>query len=90
MSVGLAAVTVILLLLMTPYAVRLIRGPTVFDRIVAFNGVGTTVPVVLVIVGLMFERPAMFVDLAIALFLLNLFMTLLVAKYVREKKGAAE
>jgi len=89
MSLAPAVVTVLLLLMMTPYAVRIVRGPTVFDRIVAFNGVGTTVPVVLVMVGLLFERPAMFVDLAIALFLLNLFMTLLVAKYVREKGGAS-
>jgi len=76
------------LLLMLPYTLRIINGPTVFDRIVGLNGIGTKVPVALVIVGLLYDRVDMFVDLALALFLLNLFTTLLVAKYVREKGGA--
>jgi len=78
-----------LLGLMLPYVVRIVNGPTVFDRIVGLNGIGTKVPVALVLVGLLYERVDMFVDLALALFLLNLFTTLLVAKYVREK-GRAE
>lgn len=90
MSVPIAVVIVALLLLMIPYAMRILRGPTVFDRIVALNGVGTKIPVILVMIGLLFERVAMFVDLSIALFLLNLFTTLLVAKYVREKGGASQ
>jgi len=89
MTYALTAVIIAVFLLMTPYAVRIFRGPTVFDRIVALNGIGTKVPVVLVLVGLLFERVDMFIDLAIALFLLNLFTTLLVAKYVREKGEAA-
>lgn len=76
------------LLLMLPYTLRIINGPTVFDRIVGLNGIGTKVPVALVMVGLLYDRVDMFVDLALALFLLNLFTTLLVAKYVREKGGA--
>jgi len=76
------------LLLMLPYTLRIINGPTVFDRIVGLNGIGTKVPVALVMVGLLYGRVDMFVDLALALFLLNLFTTLLVAKYVREKGGA--
>lgn len=77
-----------LVLLMVPYTVRIINGPTVFDRIIGLNGIGTKVPVALVIVGVLYNRVDMFVDLALALFLLNLFTTLLVAKYVREKGGA--
>lgn len=89
MSVPIAVVIVALLLLMIPYAMRILRGPTVFDRIVALNGVGTKIPVILVMIGLLFDRVPMFVDLSIALFLLNLFTTLLVAKYVREKGEAS-
>ena len=77
-----------LVLLMVPYTVRIINGPTVFDRIIGLNGIGTKVPVALIIVGVLYDRVDMFVDLALALFLLNLFTTLLVAKYVREKGGA--
>ncbi len=89
MTVVFSIVIALLLLLMVPYAVRLLIGPTLFDRIVALNGVGTKVPVVLVMVGLLYERLDMFVDLALALLLLNLFMTLLISKYVREKGGAS-
>ncbi len=88
MSHVFSIVLALLLLLMVPYAARVVIGPTVFDRIVALNGIGTKVPVALIVVGVIYQRVDMFVDLAMALFLLNLFTTLLVAKYVREKGGA--
>jgi multicomponent Na+:H+ antiporter subunit F len=88
MSYVFGTVLAIVLVLMLPYAVRVVRGPTLFDRIIALNAIGSSVPVALVIVGLMYARVDMFVDIALALFLLNLFMTLLIAKYVREKGGA--
>lgn len=87
MTVVIPMVVAMIVLLMLPYGYRIVVGPTVFDRIVALNGVGTKVPVVLILVGLMYGRVDMFVDLALALFLLNVFTTLLVARYVREKGG---
>lgn len=73
------------LLLMTPFLARALAGPTVFDRVVALNGMGTLVAVVLVLLGMVYGREDMFVDLALALFLLNLFTTLLIARHVRQK-----
>jgi multicomponent Na+:H+ antiporter subunit F len=75
----------VVLVLLLPFIGRAIRGPTIFDRVVALNGMGTLVPVLMVLIGLMYERVDMFVDVAIAMFLLNLFTTLLIARYVREK-----
>lgn len=75
----------IVLVLMVPFIGRVIVGPTIFDRAQALNGVGTMVPVLLVLVGLIYERVDMFLDLALGLFLLNLFTTLLVARYVRRE-----
>lgn len=71
------------LALLLPFLVRVIRGPSVFDRVVALNGLGTLVPVMLVLIGLLYGAVELFVDLALALFLLNLFTTLLIAHYVR-------
>lgn len=71
------------LALFVPFLARVIRGPTIFDRVVALNGIGTLVPVMLVLIGLLYDRTEMFVDIALALFLLNLFTTLLIAHYVR-------
>lgn len=78
-------VAVLVVILMIPFIGRAIVGPTIFDRVIALNGMGTLVPVLMIVVGLAYGRVDMFVDLAIALFLLNLFTTLLVARYVRDK-----
>jgi multicomponent Na+:H+ antiporter subunit F len=76
---------VLVLILTAPFLVRVIQGPTVFDRVVALNGVGTLIPVLFVLVGLVYDRVEMFIDLALALFLLNVFTTLLLARYVRHE-----
>lgn len=81
-------VVLVTLVLTGPFIGRVISGPTIFDRVVALNGMGTLVPVILVLVGLIYDRVEMFVDLALALFLLNLFTTLLIARYVRAKSEA--
>jgi multicomponent Na+:H+ antiporter subunit F len=80
----------LVLLLTIPFIYRAIRGPTLFDRVVALNGMGTLVPVLMILVGLMYDRVNMFVDMAIALFLLNLFTTLLIGRYVRDKAEQAD
>ncbi len=76
----------VLVVLMLPYMARVIRGPSVFDRLVGLNAMGTQVTVLLVFVGLLYERVEMFVDIALALFLLNFVATLLVARYVNERR----
>lgn len=76
--------TLAVVLLMVPFLGRALVGPTIFDRVQALSGMGTLVPVLLVLIGMTYGREAMFVDLALALFLLNLFTTLLIARYVRD------
>lgn len=70
-----------------PFLFRVIRGPTIFDRVVALNGLGTLLPVMLILIGLLYGTAELFVDIALALFLLNLFTTLLIAHYVRRERG---
>jgi len=84
---GVAAL--LMMLLTAPFIFRAIRGPTIFDRVVALNGIGTLIPSMMVVIGLVYDRVDMFVDIALALFLLNLFTTLLVARYVRDKAEQA-
>jgi multicomponent Na+:H+ antiporter subunit F len=79
---------VLLLVLLLPFLLRVIRGPSIFDRVVALNGLGTLIPVMLVLIGLLYDAVELYVDLALALFLLNLFTTLLIAHYVRRGRGA--
>jgi multicomponent Na+:H+ antiporter subunit F len=79
-----------IMLLTVPYLWRVVVGPTVFDRVQALNAIGTKVPVLLVLVGVLHRRVDMFVDIALALMLLNLFATLLISRYVRERRRLQE
>jgi multicomponent Na+:H+ antiporter subunit F len=85
MNTVFVALTVAVLLLKLVFIGRVIVGPTIFDRVVALNGAGTLFPILLILIGLDYGRADMFIDLALALFLLNLFTTLLIARYVRFK-----
>ncbi len=78
----------VLVVLILPYMTRAMRGPSVFDRMVGLNAMGTKVAVLLVLVGLLYDWLEMFVDIVLALFLLNFVATLLVARYINEhRKG---
>lgn len=72
--------------LLLPYLWRALTGPTVFDRLLGINGIGSRVPLLIVLVGLLYGRSELFVDIAIGLFLLNPVTTLLVAHFVRLKR----
>lgn len=59
---------------------RAIVGPTVYDRILAVNMVGTKTVVFLVLIGFMFERPH-FLDIALVYTLINFIGSLAFLKY---------
>ncbi len=79
-SVGAIALTLTALL----YLYRVARGPTVFDRLLGLGGVGTKAVVILVLIGSVYGRLDMFVDIAIGYALLNFTGTLAAAKYFEE------
>lgn len=61
---------------------RAIRGPTVFDRLLAVNTAGTVAMLLLSVIGFLNGRPE-FLDLAIVYGLLNVVGTIAVLKYFR-------
>jgi len=61
---------------------RALSGPTVFDRVVAANTIGTMAILLVAVVGFMTDRPE-FLDISITYGLLNLIGTLAVLKFVR-------
>ena len=85
MTISYTLVLIAILGLSLPYIGRVITGPTMFDRVIGLNAVGTKVHLLLIMIVLIYERVDMGVDLVLGLFLLNLVTTLLIAKYVREK-----
>ena len=69
---------------------RLAVGQTIYDRLLAAGVVGTNIVGLLVVIGFVFERPDMFVDLALTYALLNFIGTVAAAKYLaRHPEGGA-
>jgi multicomponent Na+:H+ antiporter subunit F len=62
--------------------VRALAGPTVLDRLLAANTVGTLVLLLLAVIGFLTGRPE-FLDLAIVYGLLNVVGTIAVLKFFR-------
>jgi multicomponent Na+:H+ antiporter subunit F len=61
---------------------RAILGPTVFDRVLAANTIGTLAILLLAVIGFLMGRPE-WLDIAIVYGFLNLIGTLAVLKYFR-------
>lgn len=77
-----AAATVAILVALALAIVRAIKGPTVFDRVLAGNSVGNLAIVLLAVVGFLTGRPE-FLDIGLTYGLLNLISTLAVLKFFR-------
>ncbi|MFQ5849336.1 MAG: monovalent cation/H+ antiporter complex subunit F [Candidatus Binatia bacterium] len=67
--------------------IRVVFGPSIFNRIVAINVVGTKTVVMLALIGMIHGRVAMFVDICLAYVLLNFISTLAAAKYLECKEA---
>ncbi len=76
--VGTAAVLIALCLAI----IRAIRGPTVFDRVLAGNSIGTLAILLLSFVGFVTGRPE-WLDIGLTYGLLNLIGTFAVLKFFR-------
>ncbi|MBM7556645.1 monovalent cation/H+ antiporter complex subunit F [Halanaerobacter jeridensis] len=71
-------IAILLAIAMTFY--RVLKGPTVFDRIAAADTIGIMFLLILVLLSLYFERE-IFIDVAIVFALLLFTDTLIMAKY---------
>lgn len=77
-----AVATLAVLVALTLAVLRALRGPTVFDRLLAANSVGTGAVLLLALFGFLTERPE-FLDIGLTYVLLNLIGTLAVLKFFR-------
>jgi multicomponent Na+:H+ antiporter subunit F len=66
---------------------RAVFGPTVLDRLIGANAIGSKTTVLLILIGLMYHRVDMFVDIAIAYATLNFIAVLAASRYFQKKKG---
>jgi len=77
-----AAASIAVLVALALAVFRALAGPTVFDRVLAANTIGTSAILILALFGFMTDRPE-FLDIGILYALLNLIGTLAVLKYFR-------
>jgi multicomponent Na+:H+ antiporter subunit F len=77
-----AAAAIALLIALALLLARAVLGPTVFDRLLAANTIGTVAVVLLATIGFLTGRPD-FLDLSIVYGLLNIVGTIAVLKFFR-------
>jgi multicomponent Na+:H+ antiporter subunit F len=88
MSTFLLVLTLFIALLFGASLYRIAVGPTVFDRAIGAGLIGTNAVLVLVLIGFIYRRVDMFVDLALTYAMLNFIGTIALARYF-ERAGRA-
>ncbi|MDF1578800.1 MAG: monovalent cation/H+ antiporter complex subunit F [Desulfurivibrionaceae bacterium] len=78
---------VILCLLMILALYRTVVGPTIIDRMMGATVIGTKTTILLVIIGTIYGRVEMFVDIALAYAMLNFIVTIAASRYFTHHKN---
>jgi len=76
----------IMVLIATAVIYRVIKGPTMQDRVLAVNVLGTKTVVILALLSAALNEPA-FLDIALVYALLNFLMSIAVSKFTVERGG---
>ena len=66
---------------------RAVFGPTILDRLIGVNAIGSKTTALLILIGLIYRRVDMFVDIALAYAMLNFIAVLAASRYFQKKKG---
>ena len=90
MSTFFLSVALGLLFLMLFSLYRALFGPTVLDRLIGVNAIGSKTVILLLLIGFLYERVDMFVDIALAYAFLNFIAVLVASRYFHKRKGLYE
>ena len=80
------ALVVILVVAITIPFYRLVKGPTLFDRLLSIAAIGAKIITLILLFGLHFGRLSMFIDIALGYAILNFIAGLAMAEYFRLKE----
>ncbi len=78
-----SALTILVAVLISLY--RVVSGPSIIDRIVGLNVIGTKTISVIVLTGYLFDRVEFFIDIAFLYALINFVGALAMARYFESK-----
>ncbi len=81
MSSFFLSIGILIALLTAVCLYRVAKGPTVFDRVISAGLVGTNGVILLVLIGFIYGRIDMFVDIALVYALLNFIMVIVLMRY---------
>ena len=79
------AITVILTVIIFLPIYRVLRGPTLFDRILGAGAISTKTMVLILLVGMVFNHLDMFIDITMAYAILNFIGNIAIAKYLESR-----
>jgi multicomponent Na+:H+ antiporter subunit F len=77
-----------LIILMLPLLYRAVVGPSIIDRLIGVNLIGTKSTILLLLIGLFFQRLDMFIDLALTYALLNFLGSVAAARLLERGERA--
>ncbi len=66
---------------------RAVSGPTILDRLIGVNAIGSKTTALLVLIGLIYHRVDMFIDIALAYAMLNFIAVLAASRFFQKRKG---
>ncbi len=80
-------ISVILIVIISIPLYRIYLGPTLYDRILGASAIGTKTLVLIVLIGCVYGRLEMFLDITLAYAVLNFIGVLAIAKYLNSARG---
>ena len=66
---------------------RVVKGPTIFDRMLGAGAIGTKTMVLILTIGLIYKRFDMFIDITLAYAVLNFIGIIAIAKFLGTAKS---
>lgn len=73
---------VVLTIIIAIPLVRVLKGPTLFDRLLATSAIATKTIVLITLIGFIYGKIDMFIDITLAYAILGFIGTLMIAKYI--------
>ena len=80
-----ALIVVLVIIISLPFY-RVLRGPTVFDRLLAIGAISGKIIGLILLFGLLYGRLDMFVDIALGYAVLNFIAGIAMAEYFRLRR----
>lgn len=78
--------TLILTVIIAVPMIRVVKGPTVYDRLMGTNAIATKTIVLVCLLGFVYDRIDMFIDITLAYAILGFVGVMAIAKYIGSKR----